>query len=391
MAKKREERTAVEHNINPLKKSLERARQKKALRSQTVEEASRDVKEPHVENKGVSVREHDPNREQVGVSNQEHVSEREHVSNREQVGVSKREPVPNQRCIQSGTGYAIEAYKIVKNFADLGALFLLWNLLPNGEGILNMSVLSRHMNTTRATIYKRLKSLEEKGCLIIRSSGQGGVDLSLIGCIQSGTPFISSSSLRSLESLKSFTTTGVSEQEHVSNQEHPNGNMYPDRYMSPNGNMYPFGNSVTRSINLKYLFFSILACKKKPEDVISPKVDELFQGICSRMGTEQGIAFILQCLPKAKKSPDGYLYRTIEKGWSGAPQGTTEKAKALMDSIKILTTDPEKIGEDVSGKEWREASSMFFIGKPQSIDGIKTLAMDLQERLKIFQRGENAK
>lgn len=358
MAKKSEERTALRHN--PLTASVNKL---KSFRGET--------KEPVSKQEHVSEQEHDP----IQIYPNGDISIREHVSEQREQGVSIREHDPIQPRIQMDTCYAVEAYKIVKTFSDLGTLFWLWSLLPDGEGTINVSSLSRQMDTTRATIYKRLKSLEEKGCLIIRQSGQEGVTLSLNGCIHLGTPYICSSSLRSLESS---TTTGESRQEHVSEREHLNG------YMSPNGDMFPFGSGVQRKINLKYLFFSCLACRKNPED-LNPQVADIFIELCSKRSREQAIGFILQFLPKAKESPEGYLHAVLQKDWPGASVGMLTRVGDMVKYIETLTIAPDKIGDEVSGKQWREAAKAFSMGAPAGTEGLRVSATDLQERLKKFQ------
>lgn len=326
-----------------------------------------------------------PVAESLPVAKQLRVAERSPVAKRLPQPVAKTSPVAKRLRSETATGYAIEAYSTMGSFAHLGMLLVLWDLLPEGEGWLRLGTLAKSMGVPRSTLQRRLAPLESFGYVQILEKGQNGTRIRLATRSENATPRFCSSFLgsKNLDSQETTTTTGRSQtatgSKDTTRSETATGDVETTRsQIAPAAKpLRVFGTKTIERLNRKKLFFVALAAKRRPEE-LSPQATRLFSELTQNHGEEWTIAFFLAFLPKAAKSPEGYLYKTLENGGEPNPVHE-EKARQVLAAIEQIFL---KIGEEVLPADWIRAAKIFWIDA--TAKNCKERQAGLLERLEEF-------
>ena len=259
------------------------------------------------------------------------------------------------------TGSIITTGSVFATLAPLGLLFVLNEILPSGEGWVKVGRLAKALRKAKTSVLSLLAQLENNDCILTLETGQKGRYIEILTGSknttgQDNTMGLSSSSvLRSLESLKTTTTKGGSDNATGSN------------YLTRSKN----------TISKKQFFAICLFLGKSPEEYSDQVISQYIQ-LAEDKGREFAVAFFLTFLPQAKTSPAGYLLGVIQN--KGVP--SPAKIKTGEKILNALEDIQKKVGEEILPDQWLKSAHLLKVQVNKS--NILPIQERLIKRLKEF-------
>ena len=294
--------------------------------------------------------------------------------------------------------YSIEVYKGCRNWAVLGILFLLWDMLPDGYGIVSLSQLAARTQMDVSNFRKKIRQLESAGFLIKDERGMEGTFLDL-RTVQRGGAIVHPLMLSSSSYLINTTTTNSTDKVQSDPgaiapqvQSHrgsitPGVESYPGLNQtgvkSDRGVITPsqsgFGESLRKRRLARSFFLAVFSVKKNPDEIAADFYKWLFS---QKMEETFLVSLVIYTVKQADK-PKLYADGMLKKGWEPS-QKELVRAREIIDAGSVIDTRPRDIGVEITAKEWSSQAAKCGMDVGLNLEIIRKSASQIQERIRKF-------
>ena len=237
-----------------------------------------------------------------------------------------------------------------RDFYLIGFWYLLKNIFPDGYGTKSLSELASMLGIDRGNLHGVLKKAEEGG-LIKSVPGKSGTYIEVLD-----------------SNVLLIGQQGAIEDEDLNNHQLLNFKD-PDIF-----------KKLERDKKVEAIFFSALACKKRPEEL--PKSAIIF---LSTLEKEPGYigAFVEKYFPRATSNPTAFFKTILEKEGDPLSQSEVERGNHIVEQCKaLLNANPEQTGLDGVNRIGKTFN--IYIGT--KIEECQQLIEELQNRLQEFKK-----